>query len=171
MRGLSVPLLSLLFAAAAVPARAETPVWKKVSYPADGFEAEFPGDVKAEPTAMDEATKPLVVRSTTYLNESATSAYAVGATLYVHGVNLDNGATGSFGAFKCKTTTSDKPLKLAGGSGRELNGTDCENKTRVEAQYFAKGKWFYQVITLFNMEGGDEAAARRFLKAFKITGP
>jgi hypothetical protein len=31
-----------------------------------------------------------------------------------------------------------------------------------------RGKWFYQVIAVFKKNGGDAAAARRFVQSFKL---
>jgi len=144
--------------------------WKKHRYVTDGFEVEFSGDVQVKPTTLSAETKKKVVRATDYMQDAGTFVYAVAASLNKEGVNFDGGATASFAALKCKTTTGDTPMTLPGaGRGREFRGVDCHDGTmRAESRYYTTGKWFYQVITLFKKDGGGEKAARYFLLSFKL---
>jgi hypothetical protein len=156
----------VLLLASAIDADAAT--WKKYSNTVDGFEVEFSGAVKVTPTEIDAETAKKLVRSTNYLQDEGSYAYIVGATLLKGEVNFDAGVKASMGKFECKTMTSDTPLNFTGGRAREVRGTDCVNGTRAECRYFTKGKWFYQVISLFKQDGGDVAAARYFLQSFKV---
>ena len=147
---------------------ADAQSWKKHRYLTDGFEVEFSGDVQVKPTKLSDETKKKVVRATDYMQDGGTFVYAVAASLNKEGVNFDRGATASFAALKCKATTSDTALTLPGGRGRELRGVDCHDGTmRAESRYYTTGKWFYQVITLFKKDDGNEKAARYFLQSFK----
>jgi len=144
--------------------------WKKYSNPTDGFEVEFPGEVQPTPTQLDPETQKKVVRAMQYMLDGGDFVYAVAYSLNRQGVNFEEGAKSSFAALRCKTTTSDTPLNIAGVRGRELRGTDCHDGTmRAESRYFTTANWFYQVITLFKKQGGNEAEARRFLRSFKLT--
>ncbi len=163
-----LPFCLVLLLASDIGADAAT--WKKYNYPADGFEVEFSGTVKVAQTEMTAETAKKVVRSTDYMQEDGSYVYIIGASLVKDQVNFDNGVKSSFEALKCKTTTSDTPLNLAGGRARELRGADCmDDNMRAEARYFTTEKWFYQVIFIIKKDG-DLADARRFLQSFKLTG-
>ena len=153
--------------AGAIDADAQS--WKKHRYATDGFEVEFSGEVKGTPTQLNPETQKKIVRAMQYMQDSGNFVYAVAYSLNKQGVNFEEGSKSSFAALKCKTTTSDTPLTLPGGRGREFRGVDCHDGTmRAECRYFTTGKWFYQVITLFKKDGGDEKAARYFLQSFKL---
>jgi hypothetical protein len=150
---------------------AHAQIWKKYTYTTDGFEVEFSGNVKIVPTQATADVQKKIVRSTDYQQDSGSYVYIVGASLLLADVNFENGSKQSFAALKCKTTTRDTALALAGGRGREVQGTDChDGNHRVEARYFTKGKWFYQVIALFKKDGGYDQGARRFVTSFKVIG-
>ena len=40
----------------------------------------------------------------------------------------------------------------------------------IIARYYGTGKWFFQVLAIFNKDGGDRAAARHFVESFRVTG-
>jgi hypothetical protein len=142
--------------------------WKKHRYVTDGFEIEFSGEVKGTPTPLNPETQKKVVRAMQYMQDGGDYVYAVAFSLNKEGVNFEEGPKASFAALKCKTTIGDTPLPLPGGRGREIRGVDCHDGTmRAECRYYTTGKWFYQVITLFKKDGGDEKAARYFLQSFK----
>ena len=142
--------------------------WKKHSYPADGFEIEYPGTPRVTPTNMSEQAKQRVVRSTDYLQDTWEFKYFVYATLFKQSVDFDEGVRVNFARFKCKTTSPETPINVPGGRARELRGTDCmDTNSNIEARFYATGKWFYQVIAVFKKEGGDAAAARHFVRSFK----
>lgn len=150
-------------------ASVDAQTWKKHSYPADGFEVEFSGEVAGTPTQLNPETAKKVVRAMQYMQDGGDFVYAVAFSLNKQGVNFEEGSKASFAALKCKTTTSDTPVTLSGTRGRELRGTDChDGSMRAESRYYTTGNWFYQVITLFKKDGGNEAAARRFLQSFKL---
>ncbi len=157
-----------LLVAGRAPAHAE---WKKYSYPADGFEVEFSGEVSVKPTPVSAETQKKVVRATAYLQDGGDFAYIVNASLHKEPVNFESGIKGSFGALKCKTAATDKPLNVSAGRARELSGDECgeDGAVRAEARYFTTGKWFYQVLFLIP-RNGDLEASRRFLRSFKLTG-
>jgi len=148
---------------------AHAQTWKKHRYATDGFEVTFSGDVKVTPTQIDAETKKRVVRATDYQQDGGDVVYIVGASLVVVEVKFDNGVKQSFAALKCKTTTRDTALALCAGRGREVHGTEChDGNFRVEARYYTRGKWFYQVIALFKKGGGHERGARTFVESFKV---
>lgn len=86
-----------------------------------------------------------------------------------HSVNFDNGVVQGFAGLGCKKMLADRPIAAASGQGQELRGTECvDGKFRAEANYHQSGLWFYQVLTLFREDVGDEASARYFLQSFKV---
>ena len=143
--------------------------WRRMDYAADGFSVEFSGQVKVSPTAVGEESKDRIVRSTDYLQDDGDSAYIVGATLARYSVEFNKGVEASYGALKCKTTLNDAQLNFARGLARDVSGTDCgdDGALRVEARYYAVGKWFYQVLAIFN-RGGNQQAARHFVNSFTV---
>lgn len=168
------PLLlisAILVLSLADPAGAQGPPWKKEAYPEDGFQVEFSGAIKVTPTKVSAETQQKIVRANQYMQDDGDTVYAVGANLNKASLAFDKGVRASFGTFKCKSTVSDTPVVVTGGRGqaRELRGTDClDGAFRVEARYFSRGLWFYQVMALFKMDGGDETAARHFLQSFAL---
>ncbi len=49
-----------------------------------------------------------------------------------------------------------------------MRGADCAEALQVEARYYEKGNWFYQVIAEYKVADGEKAA-RHFVESFKIT--
>lgn len=147
---------------------ANAQTWKKHRYVTDGFEVEFSGDVKVVPTQLNADTLKKIVRSTDYQQDAGNYVYIVGASLLLVDVNFDNGVKQSFDSLKCKSRTRDALLAFKDGRAREVHGTDChDGNFRVEARYFTRGKWFYQVISLFKKDSGFDKGARRFVQSFK----
>lgn len=157
-------------AAVARPAPAPPPAsWKRYTYAADGFEIEFPGTVKVTPTNISEQAKQRIVRSTDYLQDTWEFKYFVAATLFKQTVDFDEGARANFARLKCSTASPETPISVAPGRARERRGADClDGSSSVETRFYATGKWFYQVIAVFKKEGGDAAAARRFVESFAL---
>jgi hypothetical protein len=154
-----------------VASQAADAAWKKYSYPADGFEVEFSGEISVKPTPVSAETQKQISRSTAYLQDGGDYAYIVNASLHKGAVNFESGIKASFGALKCKTTGSDRPLSFPSGRGRELSGDECgDGNMRAEARYFTTGKWFYQVLYVIRRDGGDPEIARHFLNSFKPIG-
>lgn len=161
--------LVLLLASEAVT-YAETVTWRKQTYATDGFEVEFSGAVKVTPTKLNAETAKKIVRSTDYLQDGGSRAYIVSASIVKGELNFDEGVKGNRDSLKCKKTTSDTPLNLAGGRGREVRGEGCVDGTIVaEGRYFVKGKAFYQVVFLIT-DASDLESGRHFLRSFKIIG-
>jgi len=143
--------------------------WTKHRYVTDGFEVEFSGDVKVVPTQLSADVLAKLVRSTNYQQDAGEYVYIVGATLLVVDVNFENGVKQSFDALKCKSKTRDSTLDFPGGRAREIFATDChDGNYQVEARYYTKGKWFYQVIGLFRKASGYDEGIRRFVTSFKV---
>ena len=148
---------------------AHAQTWSKHRYVTDGFEVEFSGDVKVVPTQLNAETLKKIVRSTDYQQDDGDRVHIVGASLLLVDVNFDNGVKQSFEALKCKVRTKDAVLSFPGGRAREVFGTDChDGNYRVEARYYTKGKWFYQVVCLFKKNSGYDQGARRFVTSFKV---
>lgn len=164
-----VAICAWLFLACVDPSAAQSQTWKKHTYASDGFEVEFSGEVTANPTQLSAETQKKVVRAIQYMQDGGDFVFAVAYSLNKDGVNFEEGSKSSFAALKCKFTTRDEPLMLPGGRGRELSGTDCHDGTlRAQCRYFSTGNWFYQVITLFKDNRGNEDNARHFLQSFKL---
>jgi hypothetical protein len=147
-----------------------SPTWTKQSYVTDRFEVEFSGPIEVTRTDMDAKTESLSVRSTNYMQSNPDLTYMVVVTLYKFGLKFENGYKASFGSLKCKTTTIDNAMSFDNGSARELAGTDCTDDLEILARYYGTGKWFFQVLAIFNKDGGDRAAARHFVESFRVTG-
>jgi hypothetical protein len=162
--------LLLLFTAAL---EAQT-AWTKHTYSTDGFEVEFSGPVKLDPTAVDAETRRLIVRATNYLQEGGGYAFIVGASLQRVPVNFENGVGDSWRYMNCAAKVSDTPLPFKGGRAREIRGTNCRppegGQYRADTRYFTVGRWFYQVLALHPIDGSREADARRFVESFRVTG-
>jgi hypothetical protein len=168
---LSLLIPTIVVLSAAAPAAAQNTQWTKHVYEDDGFRVEFSGEVKATPPQASPETLQRIVRATQYMQDSGDTVYAVGANLNKQGLAFDKVSRASFGTFRCKSTISETPAGVIAGQGRarELRGTDClDGDYRVEARYFSKGLWFYQVLALFKKDGGDEEAARYFLQSFEL---
>ena len=151
------------------PMAALAQTWTRHRYVTDGFEVEFSGDVKVVPTQLSAETLKKIVRSTDYQQDAGEYVYIVGASLLLVDVNFENGVKQSFEALKCKLRTNDAVLSFPGGRAREVFGTDChDGNYRVEARYYTKGKWFYQVVCLFKKNSGYDQGARRFVTSFKV---
>jgi hypothetical protein len=161
-------LVLLLVGVAVVEAQG----WTKYAYDADGFEVEFSGKVKVDPTAVDAETQSRIFRATNYLQEGADYAFIVAASLQRVPVNFENGVEKSMGALKCTKTISDKTLPFASGRAREVRATSCVGgQFSADARYFTQGSWFYQVLALHPASGARNADARRFVESFRVTGP
>ena len=167
-RTISVFVAAALLVAGRAPAHAE---WKKYSYPADGFEVEFSGEISVKPTPVSAETQKKIVRATAYLQDGGDFAYIVNASLHKEAVNFESGIKASFEALKCNSAGSDKPLNASAGRARELSGDECgeDGAVRAEARYFTTGRWFYQVLCLVP-RNGDLDAARHFLRSFRLIG-
>jgi hypothetical protein len=153
--------------ASQIDANAQT--WTKHRYVTDGFEVVFFGDVKVVPTQLNAEVLKKVVRSTDYQQDAGEYVYIVGASLLAVDVNFENGVKQSFGALKCKARTKEATLSFPGGRAREVFGTDCHDGSyRVEARYYTKGKWFYQIIGLFKKDSGFDQGVRRFVTSFTV---
>jgi hypothetical protein len=163
-------VLSLLFVSMSLTdVQAQT--WKTYTYTADGFQVDFSGNVVVSPTELGSQSSPNIVRSTEYSQDGGIFAYLVDATLAKASGNFQGGVSASYGYLKCATTTSDKTLPIPQGQAREISGTNCGGGSiRVETRYFAVEKMFYQVLALFQINGGDAAAARHFVESFKLIG-
>jgi hypothetical protein len=159
----------ILFLASAADVQAQS--WKKHRYAADGFEVEFSGSVLVKPNDLSAEARKTLVRSTNYIQGDANTAYILSATLYVNAPDLDVVAKRGFGVLNCKTTLSDNPLSISGGSGREFRGAACNEGVQAETRYFLIGKWLYQALALYKTDGGDEKAARYFVQSFKTVAP
>jgi hypothetical protein len=171
MRARSIGLTSACLVAFMATTGAQAQTWRMYSSAVDGFEVEFSGDVKAEKTNLSADAAKKMVRSTNYQQEGGAFSYNVGATLVKGDLNFDNGVKSSYGVGKCKTTTSDKPLPFPSGRAREITGTGClGGEMRIDTRYFTVGKWFYQVIAIYQAKGDDEKAARHFVESFKVKG-
>jgi hypothetical protein len=144
--------------------------WRKHVYRSEGFEAEFSGDITIRPTQISEETKARVVRSTKYVQEGPNLKYTVVATLTKSGVNFDKGVEAGFNFFRCQTLLSKTALAVPKGQGREMRGGGCADAFQVEARYYEKGNWFYQVYAEYKV-AGEERAARRFVASFKLVAP
>lgn len=165
--GFLVPVL-LGVVAGSIDVRAQT--WRKHVYRGDGFETEFSGDITIRPSQISEDAKARIVRSTRYVQEGPNFRYMVVATLTKKGVNFDKGVEAGFGSFKCQTLVANTALTVPIGQGREMRGATCTDALQVEARYYEKGNWFYQVIAESKVADGEKAA-RRFVESFKLVAP
>lgn len=163
---LTLVLLGLV--ASSVDVRAQT--WRKHVYRADGFETEYSGDISIRPTQISEGAKARIVRSTKYIQEGPNYKYTVVATLTKKGVDFDKGVEAGFTFFKCQTVLGQTALTVSKGQGREMRGASCAEALQVEARYYEKGNWFYQVFAEYKVADGEKAA-RRFVESFKIIAP
>lgn len=163
---LTLVLLGLV--ASSIDVHAQT--WRKHVYRGEGFETEFSGDITIRPTQISEETKARVVRSTKYVQEGPNFKYTIVATLTKSGVNFDKGAEAGFNFFQCQTLLGQTVLTVPKGQGREMRGAGCADAFQVEARYYEKGKWFYQVYAEYKVADGEKDA-RRFVESFKIIGP
>ena len=143
--------------------------WRVHSYPEDGFEVQFSGFVNVKPVEVSAEIRERIVRGTQYMQDGGSYVYVVAASLNRYALNFDNGVAQSFAGLSCKSTLDDRVIQSPWGRGRELRGTNCvDGKYRAEVQYHQSGLWFYQVLTLFRKDVGDEASARYFLQSFKV---
>jgi hypothetical protein len=79
------------------------------------------------------------------------------------------GVRANFARLKGLTASPETPISVATGRARERRGTDClDGSSSVQTRFYANGRWFYQVIAVFKKEGGDAAAALRFVQSFKL---
>jgi hypothetical protein len=143
--------------------------WRVHSYPEDGFEVQFSGFVTVKPIEVTAEVRERIVRGTQYMQDGGSHVYMVAASLNRYAVNFENGVQQSFAGLSCKTKVEDRVIQSGTGQARELRGSDCvDGKYRAEARYHQSGLWFYQVLTLFRKDVGDEASARYFLQSFKV---
>jgi hypothetical protein len=169
MRSRPARLMITAFAAglALLSIAADAQEWRRRTFADDGFSAEFFGEVKVEPTGVEPATKERIIRSTNYLQDEGAAAYLVGASLARYSIDFDKGVNASFDALKCKTKFSDIVLNVAVGQAREISATECtdDGSFAVEARYVQAGRWFYQVLAIYE-KGQDKARARHFITSF-----
>jgi hypothetical protein len=143
--------------------------WRVHSYPEDGFEVQFSGFVNVKPVEVAAEVRERIVRGTQYMQDGGSYVYVVAASLNRHAVNFGNGVEQSFAGLSCKSKASDRVIQSPWGQARELRGADCvDGNYRAEVRYHQSGLWFYQVMTLFRKDVGDEASARYFLQSFKV---
>jgi hypothetical protein len=161
-------LILLGLVAGSVDLGAQT--WRRHVYRGDGFETEFSGDISIRPSQISEQAKARIVRSTKYVEEGPNYRYTVVATLTKKGVDFAKGVEAGFTFFKCQTVLGETALTVPKGQGREKRGGGCAEAHQVEARYFEKGNWFYQVIAEYKVADGEKAA-RRFVESFKIIAP
>lgn len=155
--------------ALALPFTGHAQNWRVHSYPEDGFEVQFSGFVSVKPVEVSAEIRERIVRGTQYMQDGGSHVYLVAASLNRYAVNFESGVEQSFAGLSCKTRLDDRALQSASGQARELRGSDCvDGKYRAEARYHQSGLWFYQVLTLFRKDVGDEASARYFLQSFKV---
>ncbi len=145
--------------------------WKQQRYQTDGFQVEFSGPVDVHEQQLDDATKSRIVRSTTYVQDGGNDyAYIAIAMLVKDNVNF--AAAVKAVRDSCKSITTDEPIDVPQGLGRELKGTNCgaDAAWRLDGHYFSKGRWFYQVFTFVKMNGtdADNASAHHFVQSFKL---
>jgi len=170
MRWRAKVLTLVLFGLVAGSVEVAAQSWRKHVYRADGFETEFSGDISIRPSQISESAKARIVRSTKYIQEGPNYKYTVVATLTKKGVEFDKGLEAAFNFFKCQTVQGQTALTVPKGQGREMRGADCAEALQVEARYYEKGNWFYQVIAEYKVADGEKAA-RHFVESFKIIGP
>jgi hypothetical protein len=159
----------VIFLVLALPFACQAQQWRVHSYPEDGFEVQFSGFVNVKPVEVSAEIRERIVRGTQYMQDGGSHVYVVAASLNRHAVNFESGVEQSFAGLSCKAKVEDRIIPFAPGQARELRGSDCvDGKYRAEARYHQSGLWFYQVLTLFRTDAGDEASARYFLQSFKV---
>lgn len=145
--------------------------WKVHSYSEDKFEIEYPEgvEVKRSPVELTKEASKNVSRTVQYMYDGGGVAYLAALSVNKYSTAFEKGSEDSFASLKCSTKTSDKPLVLQGERGREMQGTGCSGgELRMDARYFVVGKSFYQVLAIYSVKDGDEAAAHHFVESFKF---
>src|SRR5262245_40500301 len=84
--------------------------WRTHSYDTDGFSVDFSGNVKVEPIAVNEQTKNMLVRSTSYVQDGGNIyVYLAAASNFVEGAKFDfaAGVKGTIDTYRCASVDSD----------------------------------------------------------------
>jgi hypothetical protein len=153
-------------------AAADTRDWKMFKSDADGFAAEFPGNVTVKQLKPDADVANAVVRWTSYGWNQGTFSARVVASLHERAVTSEAFAAGVSGGsrgLKCTTAANDN-IPFPAGQASEFRGKACADGTySIRIRYYAVGKWFYVVIAVFRGDGAvDVQDAMRFMDSFKV---
>jgi hypothetical protein len=144
--------------------------WKRRSFGDDLFQAEFPGAVQASRTELPAKLRPLVRRAVTYMQAGTDHAFAVGVQHHKKPLDLAEALQDAFGNLACASVEDPVPIPIAGGTGRELHGTDClGGDFEATMRTFQRDLTLYQVLAIFKTGGEDDAT--RFLNSFRMLQP
>ena len=159
-------LLGAVLAFSSTASWAET--WTLEKYPADGFQAEFPGSIRIAPVELSERQRNFMEHITEYVTTFRAVDFRVSVA---HGlpnatVNIEGAATGNLvNAQKCQTID-----KRSIGDAIEWVGTNCKTGLyRHRLRLFVKDKWLYQVSVVSPL-ANDQAAEKHFVESFKLIG-
>lgn len=151
------------------PTRPALP-WKRRTFSDDLFQAEFPGPVQVSRTELPAKLRPLVRRAVTYMQSATDFAYAVGVQHHKKPLDLAEALQDAFGNLACASVEDPVPIPIAGGTGRELHGTDClGGDFEATMRTFQRDLTLYQVLAIYKPGGEDDAT--RFLNSFRMLQP
>lgn len=145
--------------------------WKAHTYDADGFAADFSGEVAIDKRDVAKAPQQRLVASTSYtqMNDDGSVGFIVAANRFADGeaINVSAVARRTMKSYACKDIVQDARIDVGGATAREMRATGCFKGTKVGARFFKRDQWLYQVVYLIQKEK-DRADAEHFLASFRL---
>ncbi|MDZ4867604.1 MAG: hypothetical protein SGI91_09800 [Alphaproteobacteria bacterium] len=145
--------------------------WKTHTYDADGFTADFSGEIDVDQMEARNATPQRLVGSTSYtqMSDDRSVGFIVAANHFADGeaINVSAVARRTMKSYACKDIVHDARIDVGGATAREMRATGCFKGTKVGARFFKRDQWLYQVVYLIQKEQ-DRADAEHFLASFKL---
>lgn len=145
--------------------------WKTRSYTADGFAADFSGEVSVDQRDVNKAKQQRLVASTSYtqMSDDGSVGFIVAANRFAEGeaINVSAVARRTMKSYACKDVVHDARIDVGGATAREMRATGCFKGTKIGARFFKRDQWLYQVVYLIQKET-DRADAEHFLASFKL---
>lgn len=156
---------------AAVALAASAAEWKTHTFAADGFAADFSGEVETHVMDVTKSTRERLVsaNSHTQMSKGGRVGFLVAANHFADGevINFNAIARRTLKSYACKKIVDDARIEVAGIPAREMRATDCYKGTNVGARFLKRDQWFYQVVYLI-VDEEDRADGERFLASFKL---
>lgn len=145
--------------------------WKTHIYEADGFAADFSGEVEVDRRDVSKVAQQPLAAATSYtqMSDDGSVGFVVAANRFADGnaINVSAVARRTMKSYACKDIVHDARIDVDGATAREMRASGCFKGTKVGARFFKRDRWLYQVVYLIQKES-DRPDAERFLTSFKL---
>jgi hypothetical protein len=129
------------------------------------FEVGFTGKITID---KKRGTSPDIVEVTAFMQSTADYAYGVTAVQYRKPTDVEVAARAVVDDLRCQIVSKDLATIAPNLNAVEISANHCNNDLALQSRSFVSGRSLYLVMALHRDSPSDLAAARRFVRSFRL---